>query len=93
MRLIDADELKKCAIPCEIHNGALTDLCVPLYHIDNAPTVEERPTGEWIDRHKENRGNVCSFCNESLPCTDEYDYQTNYCPNCGAKMGKEKKND
>ena len=40
MRLIDADELKKCAIPCEIHNGALTDLCVPLYQIDNTPTVE-----------------------------------------------------
>ena len=39
MRLIDADELKKCAIPCEINNGALTDLCVPLYQIDNAPTV------------------------------------------------------
>jgi hypothetical protein len=41
MRLIDADELRKCAIPCEIHNGALTDMCVPLYQIDNAPTVEE----------------------------------------------------
>jgi len=40
MRLIDADELKKCAIPCEIHNGDLTDLCVPLYQIDNAPTVK-----------------------------------------------------
>ena len=40
MRLIDADKLKKCAIPCQIHNGALTDLCVPLYQIDNAPTVE-----------------------------------------------------
>ena len=40
MRLIDADELRKCAIPCEIHNGALTDLCVPLYQIDNAPTVD-----------------------------------------------------
>lgn len=39
MRLIDADKLKKCAIPCEIHNGVLTDLCVPLYQIDNAPTV------------------------------------------------------
>jgi hypothetical protein len=40
MRLIDADELRKCTIPCQIHNGALTDLCVPLYQIDNAPTVE-----------------------------------------------------
>ena len=39
MRLIDADALRKCAIPCEIHNGALTDLCVPLCQIDNAPTV------------------------------------------------------
>lgn len=46
MRLIDADNLKKCAIPCEIHNGALTDLCVPLYQVDNAPTVDmdERDT-------------------------------------------------
>ena len=40
MRLIDADELVKCAISCEIHNGALTELCVPLYQINNAPTVE-----------------------------------------------------
>lgn len=39
MRLIDADELKKYAIPCEIHNGALTDLCIPLYQIDNVPTI------------------------------------------------------
>lgn len=39
MRLVDADELRKCATPCQIHNGALTDLCVPLYQIDNAPTV------------------------------------------------------
>lgn len=38
--LISRTELKKCAIPCEIQNGALTDLCVPLYQIDNAPTVE-----------------------------------------------------
>lgn len=51
MRLIDADELKKCAIPCEIHNGALTDLCVPLYQINNAPTVE-RPQGEYVDISK-----------------------------------------
>lgn len=39
--LISREALKKLAIPCEIHNGALTDMCVPLYQIDNAPTVEE----------------------------------------------------
>lgn len=50
MRLIDADELKKCAIPCEIHNGALTDLCVPLYQIDNAPTV---PLPDFKDGYKQ----------------------------------------
>ena len=38
--LISRSELKKCAIPCQIHNGALTDLCVPLYQIDNASPVE-----------------------------------------------------
>lgn len=52
MRLIDADELKKCAIPCEIHNGTLTDLCIPLYQIDNAPTVEPNYCGnnpKWCE--------------------------------------------
>lgn len=37
--LISREALKNCAIPCQIHNGALTDLCVPLYQIDNAPAV------------------------------------------------------
>ena len=76
MRLIDADELKKCAIPCEIHNGALTDLCVALYQIDNAPTVE-RPQGEWkLD-------SIGAYCSE---CKTHPDYTTNYCGNCGAQM-------
>ena len=65
MRLIDADELRKCAIPCEIHNGASTDLCVPLYQIDNAQTIiwcsktseglplmdlRPRQQGEWTEK-------------------------------------------
>ena len=48
MRLIDADELTKCAIPCQIHNGALTDLCVPLYQIDNAPPAEPEITEQEV---------------------------------------------
>ena len=59
MRLIDADELKKSVIPCVIHNGALTDLCVPLYQIDNAPIApitEEQAIDKlhetgWLIRH------------------------------------------
>ena len=90
MRLIDADELKKRAIPCEIHNGALTDLCVPLYQINNAPTVE-RPQGEWIiDGHHIR----CNKCNEYICNTDREGNKipNNFCPNCGADMrgGEEK---
>ena len=57
VRLIDANGLEKTAIPCEIHNGASTELCVPLYQIRNAPTLPNPcsnpcnftiPTGEWI---------------------------------------------
>lgn len=45
--LISRSELKKYAISCQIHNGTLTDLCVPLYQINNAPTVVlERPKSE-----------------------------------------------
>lgn len=36
---ISREALKKYAIPCQIHNGASTDLCVPLYQIDNASPV------------------------------------------------------
>lgn len=42
VRLIDANALEKIAIPCETHNGALTELCVPLYQIRNAPTLNDK---------------------------------------------------
>lgn len=82
MRLIDADELKKCAIPCEIHNGALTDLCVPLYQIDNAPTVE-RQKGEWLWLCDTPNAIYKWSCNK---CGRGVKEQENFCPNCGAKM-------
>lgn len=105
MRLIDADELKKCAIPCEIHNGALTDMCVPLYQVDNAPTVKpycyfcgqkehgqtvERPKGEWIIVKDEKYGD-----NVKCPfCGKELaGTDLNFCCKCGAKLtGSEKMN-
>ena len=59
VRLIDANALEKMAIPCEIHNGALTELCVPLYQIRTAPTVditEEQAIDKlhetgWMQKH------------------------------------------
>lgn len=107
MRLINADELRKCAIHCEIHNGALTDLCVPLYQIDSAPIVdaytiedvrdligllEKRPTGEWVT---DDAGNItCSNCGFSLGSKIAkllYPFDFPYCPNCGADMKKGEK--
>ena len=88
MRLIDADELKKCAIPCEIHNGALTDLCVPLYQIDNASTVE-RLQGEWVIDAVAGISffRKCSNCNEAAEWLDGgSQFLSKFCPNCGAKM-------
>jgi len=98
MRLIDADKLKECAIACNIHNGTLTDLCVPLYQIDNAPTVKlqmmiedghivpiVRPKGEWIQLNDYDYR--CSICGNTM--MDKWDY----CPSCGADMRKETDND
>lgn len=48
---------------------------------------EDRPTGKWIDNQNNSGGGInCSICGEMLPCTDEYWYETDYCPTCGAKM-------
>jgi len=86
VRLIDANALEKLAIPCETHNGALTELCVPLYQIRNAPTLPNpcgnpcnftRPTGKWIESEI---GHHCSRC--GMYGWFEY----NFCPKCGARM-------
>ena len=92
MRLIDADKLRKCAIPCEIHNGALTDLCVPLYHIDNAPTFKltvEPVKAFWIkesDCEGKRITYICSNCNFDDGWNDYV-----VCPKCKAEMTGVKK--
>ena len=58
--------------------------CHSIRHlIKIAPSVTpiER-TGEWVDRQE---GTFCSECDYK---TNEYH---NFCPNCGAKMGGDKK--
>ena len=83
MRLIDADKLIK---------SAPTNLGVPIWQIDNAPTVDAIKHGYW------EKGCICSVCGEKVlknvifrgetVWEDEYDY----CPHCGAKMSKVKTN-
>lgn len=102
VRLIDAIALEKTAIPCETHNGALTELCVPLYQIRNAPTLPNpcgnscnftRPTGEWICTFRstfyqyEPDEYRCSICNGVGGKSDKF------CKHCGAKMKKGEEND
>lgn len=50
---------------------------------DNAPTVEERPTGEWIFDGEWR----CSMCDQT-PWYNKNPMESGYkfCPNCGAKM-------
>ena len=64
--------------------------------IDNAPTVAERPQGEWIYPEKTDKekgyGGYCSNCKCDMPIFIE-DWkqkycETKFCPNCGAKMRK-----
>ena len=104
MRLIDADELLESieettwyhVFKGKLIHGANSKTDIPLYKasdiysvLDAAPTVDAEPVrhGKWIALPKE----FDTFCKCSL-CNYPVDFnwgQTNYCPNCGAKMDGE----
>ena len=50
--------------------------------IDNAPTIEERKEGEWVDNKW--LGEKCSVCGWDLHYINFGQFK--YCPNCGARM-------
>lgn len=99
MRLIDADALKNKILECSKNcftYGAYGDYYTGREYayldaadlIDEAPTVEERKHGHWIE-HPEHPIGDCSVCGERVPI---YSGSKKYkiCPYCGAKMdGKE----
>ena len=92
MRLIDADALmqtlgitdmncEKCAWYSKAYRrckrgGDFEDACVA---IDDAPTIEERKTGEWT------REEACEFCGFQ-PWYENDIHTLSFCPNCGAAM-------
>lgn len=84
MRLVDADKLK---IAIMTKDNANEETWEQLYdsvleEIDNAPTVSERPQGEWI-KMSDIYGSYYS-CNQ---CGyDRIEQTSNFCPNCGARM-------
>jgi hypothetical protein len=85
MRLIDADALKRKP---ELLYGLTAAITEIQFLIEEAPTVEERKHGHWIE-HPEHPIGDCSVCGERVPI---YSGSKKYkiCPYCGAKMdGKE----
>lgn len=64
-------------------NGGMTKY--QFDRIDRVLKERERPHGEWTSNGNDLEA-ICSVCGEALPCSDEYDYETNFCPNCGADM-------
>lgn len=102
MRLIDADALKakirkaekefrRCKIePFERKMafadgvGAVADLIV-----DEAPTIEERQHGHWIEHPTLFGTWVCSECGMTIYNFYKADKLYIYCPKCGAKMDGE----
>ena len=84
MRLIDADALKR---EPELLYGLTVAITEIQDVINEAPTVEERKRGHWIE-HPEHPIGDCSVCGERVPI---YSGSKKYkiCPYCGAIMDGE----
>jgi hypothetical protein len=81
MRLIDADALRRRK---ELRFGLMAAITTIQFLIDEAPTVEERKHGHWIE-HPEHPIGDCSVCGERVPIYSGSKKYKN-CPYCGAKM-------
>ena len=83
MRLIDADALAKNGWVLERHG--VSNTLIGRMSIADVPTIEAEPVkhGRWIEHidHEMLTGyDECSVCHFGTIG------QSNYCPNCGAKM-------
>lgn len=67
---------------------ALMGRCI--YMIENMSSIQpEQKTGQWKnDEHSTPRCSECSYIPEFNHYLDDY-YYSDFCPNCGAKMGGE----
>lgn len=55
--------------------------------IEEAPTVEERKHGHWIEKHLAGNTTITCSCCKTLVITNSTIFA--YCPYCGAKMDGE----
>lgn len=91
MRLIDADELKRKQYRSypSIDHYCLSRSVVDVEDIDNAPTIETGSVrrGHWIQGYIPNDdGSYTPIDFNCSVCGQANDVESNYCPNCGAKM-------
>lgn len=97
MRLIDADELRNryeiIADPNGLFNRELTSWIeaakIFAYMVNDAPTIDAAPVrrGEWVTDDDDNDDWAEPYCNK-CGCFAPRG-PAHFCPNCGAKMGKE----
>lgn len=84
MRLIDADALRRRK---ELRFGLTAAITEIQFLIDEAPTVEERDRGHWIQ--VDDTKCKCSSCEITHLIAQYPSGDKNYCPNCGAIMDGE----
>ena len=92
-RYIDADKLWKEIESVEYY-GCDAEVSRICGLIQNAPTVEANPIvyGKWISGIDKDHQAYC-YCSNCTVDAHEQDadfIKSNFCPNCGAKMKKEK---
>ena len=83
MRLLDENDVYALFAPNGTARLHVADIDA-LLRVD-AVEVEH---GRWIDQSFAMNGGVVRFCTCS-ECRHEMAFETNYCPNCGAKMDLE----
>lgn len=91
-RLIDMDELLNEFEALKNKAETLRDaiyLDAVMAVIDTAPTIDAAPVvhGEWIFGEGEDVDIQCSICGADAMTEGDYrQVESNFCPNCGAKM-------
>ena len=102
------DELRKIGDGLSYHedkqicNGQICTFLEAIMRVREQPTVDavEVVHGHWVSLTEcSNAGVYCSVCNKKVYkedyawCNRKNKLRSNYCPNCGAKMDGERKDD
>lgn len=78
-KFIDVDVLAK-QIYKRVNNSAIRSWLFAIINETPAADVQEVRHGEWKERMSCSSSVKCSVCGNS------HEYETTYCPNCGARM-------